>query len=58
MRGYRWSMNQNDKQKAWFIELKEDQIEEEINYLRSEIYGGSINIPIEIFDSYSRFSNH
>ena len=58
MRGYRWSMNQNDKQRAWSIELKEDQIEEEINYLRSEIYGGSINIPIEVFDAYSRFSNH
>ena len=58
MRGYRWSMNQNDKQRAWSIELKEDQIEEEINYLRSEIYGSSINIPIEVFDAYSRFSNH
>jgi DNA polymerase-3 subunit epsilon len=58
MRGYRWSMNQNDKQRAWFIELMEDQIEEEINYLRSEIYGSSINIPIEVFDAYSRFSNH
>lgn len=57
-RGYRWSMNQNDKQRAWSIELKEDQIEEEINYLRSEIYGSSINIPIEVFDAYSRFSNH
>ena len=32
--GYRWSMNQNDKQRAWSIELTEDQIEEEINYLR------------------------
>jgi DNA polymerase-3 subunit epsilon len=58
MRGYRWSMNQNDKQRAWSIELKEDQIEEEINYLRSEIYGSFINIPIEVFDAYSRFSNH
>ena len=58
MRGYRWSMNQNDKQRAWSIEVKEDQIEEEINYLRSEIYGSSINIPIEVFDAYSRFSNH
>jgi DNA polymerase-3 subunit epsilon len=58
MRGYRWSMNQNDKQRAWSIELKEDQIEEEINYLRSEIYGSSINIPIEVFDAHSRFSNH
>ena len=58
IRGYRWSMNQNDKQRAWFIELKENQIEEEINYLRSEIYCSSINIPIEVFDAYSRFSSY
>jgi len=58
MRDYRWSMNQNDKHRAWSIELKENQIEEEINYLRSEIYNSSINIPIEVFDAYSRFSNH
>lgn len=57
-RGYRWNMNQNDKQKAWYIEVTEDKVEEEINYLRSEIYRGPINIPIEVFDAYSRFSNH
>lgn len=55
--GYRWNMNQNGKQRAWYIELTEDNIEEEINYLRSKIYGGPINIPIEVFDAYSRFSN-
>ena len=40
-------------------ELTEDKVTEEINYLRSNIYGGSsINIPVEIFDAYSRFSNN
>ena len=58
-RGYRWSMNQNDKHRAWSIELTEDKVAEEINYLRSNVYGGSsINIPVEIFDAYSRFSNN
>jgi len=58
-RGYRWSMNQNDKHRAWSIELTEDKVAEEINYLRSNIYGrSSINIPVEIFDAYSRFSNN
>jgi DNA polymerase-3 subunit epsilon len=57
-RGYRWSMNQNDKYRAWSIELTEDKVAEEINYLRSNIYGRStINIPVEIFDAYSRFSS-
>lgn len=55
-RGYRWSMNQNDKHRAWSIELTEDKVAEEISYLRSNIYGrSSINIPVEIFDAYSRF---
>ena len=57
-RGYRWSMNQNDKHRAWFIEVIEDKVAEEINYLRSEIYDGSINIPVEVFDAYSRFSSN
>jgi len=57
-RGYRWSMNQNDKHRAWSIEVIEDKVAEEINYLRSEIYDGSINIPIEVFDAYSRFSSN
>ena len=58
-RGYRWNSNQTDKYKTWSIELTEDKVVEEISYLRSNIYGGStINIPIEIFDAYNRFSNH
>ena len=58
-RDYRWSINQNDKHRAWSIELTEDKVAEEINYLRSNVYGGSsINIPVEIFDAYSRFSNN
>jgi len=57
-RGYRWNMNQNDKYRAWSIEVIEDTVAEEINYLRSEIYDGSINIPIEVFDAYSRFSGN
>jgi hypothetical protein len=58
-RGYRWSMNQNDKHRAWSIELTEDKVAEEINYLRSNVYGrSSINIPVEIFDAYSRFSSN
>ncbi len=58
-RGYRWSNPNTDKHKAWFIELTEDKVEEEINYLRSNVYGNSaINIPVEIFDAYGRFSNN
>jgi hypothetical protein len=51
-------MNQNNKYRAWSIEVIEDKVAEEIDYLRSEIYDGSIKIPIEISDAYSRFSSN
>jgi DNA polymerase-3 subunit epsilon len=54
-RFYRWSTHQEGF-KAWYTEVGENQIEEEINFLRSKIYNNSINIPIEILDSYNRFS--
>lgn len=60
-RGYRWDNQQanNSGHKAWCIELPEDMIEKEIYYLRADIYGGAaIDIPIEIIDAYSRFSNN
>ena len=51
-------MNQNPKYRAWSIELTEDKVAEEINYLRSSIYStSSINIPVEILDAHSRFSS-
>ena len=31
-------------------------VEKEINYLKTEIYGSEMNIPVDIFDAYSRFS--
>lgn len=56
-RGYRWSTHQVNNYKAWTIELPEDKVAEEINFLRTEVYNGSvINIPIEVFDAYNRFS--
>lgn len=34
----------------------EDMVATEIDYLKHNIYNGSINIPIEIIDAESRFS--
>jgi DNA polymerase-3 subunit epsilon len=58
-RGYRWNMNQGYNYRAWSIELTEDKVAEEIDYLRSNIYGdSSINIPVEVSDAYTRFPNN
>ena len=55
-RGYKWSQTKTDKTQAWCIELERDQVKDELDYLRSDIYGHRISLPIEIIDAYTRFS--
>ena len=55
-RKYRWETHPDHGFKAWSIELPENQVEDEINYLKEEIYQSQMNIPVDIFDAYSRFS--
>ena len=51
-------MKVGDKE-FFYRQIYRDKVEEEINYLRSNVYGSSgINIPVEIFDAYGRFSNN
>lgn len=37
-RGYRWSDGSDGRPKAWWTEVAEPMLEEELNWLRSEIY--------------------
>lgn len=37
-RGYRWSDGSDGRPKAWWIEIDEDLYDDELRYLRSEIY--------------------
>ena len=55
-RKYKWDTHPIDNFKAWSIELSEHQVEAEIKYLKTEIYNWKMNIPVDIFDAYSRFS--
>lgn len=59
-RKYCWDTHPIEGFKAWSIEVTENQVEFEVNYLKTEIYNRQMNIPVEIFDAYSRFSinNH
>ena len=57
-REYRWGTHPTLNIKAWSIEVTEDNVEAEIEYLCSSIYQSFIDIPIEIFDAYSRFSKN
>jgi len=55
-RGYRWGSHPIHNLKAWYVEIPENSVEEEINYLRSSIYGRTIDIPIDILDAFSKYS--
>jgi len=56
-RKYRWNTHPVDNFKSWTIQLPQNQVEDEINFLKNEIYNHTMNIPFDIFDAYSRFSS-
>lgn len=37
-RGYRWSDGSDGRPKCWWVELGEEILDDELHYLRSEIY--------------------
>ena len=55
-RKYKWLTHPTESLKAWSIELPENKIEEEFNFLKSNIYLSSTDLPVDIFDAYHRFS--
>jgi DNA polymerase-3 subunit epsilon len=56
-RGYRWNMENGSKHRAWAVEVTENNVEIEIEYLRSEVYNGRLNIDFDLVDACSRFTD-
>ena len=56
-RGYRWNDGTNGKLKSWYWDIPEDDLEEELSYLRREIYQRDADIPIVKITAFDRFSN-
>jgi len=56
-RGYRWSPGENGKRKAWYLDLPEDKLEEEMMYLNTNIYDRSVKkLPMDRFNAKIRYS--
>lgn len=57
-RGYRWGMPPINSYRAWYITVPENKVEEEIKYLRSDIYESNTTLPIEveISDAFNKHS--
>jgi DNA polymerase-3 subunit epsilon len=55
-RGYRWSDGSEGRAKSWWIEVGEEALEDEIHYLRTEIYRyAEADPPITRLTAFDRF---
>ena len=55
-RGYRWSDGSDGRPKSWWIELAEDALENELRYLRTEIYRwDEADPPVRHLTAFDRF---
>jgi DNA polymerase-3 subunit epsilon len=55
-RGYRWSDGTDGRPKSWYIDIDEDVLDDEIAFLRSEIYLRDIELRLQTFTAFNRFS--
>ncbi|MBK5571246.1 MAG: 3'-5' exonuclease [Ensifer sp. SSB1] len=55
-RGYRWSDGSDGRPKSWWIEVGEDALEDELRYLRSDIYRwDEADPPVKHLTAFDRF---
>lgn len=56
VRGYRWGDGTDGRPRAWWIDVGEEALEEELRYLRSEIYQYDADILVKRITAFDRFS--
>jgi DNA polymerase III subunit epsilon len=55
-RGYRWSSGEDGRPRAWFIDVDEENRDEEIAYLRSSIYLREVDLLTQTITALDRLS--
>jgi DNA polymerase III subunit epsilon len=55
-RGYRWNDGNDGRPKSWYCDILEAELEDEMRYLRSEIYQREVDVPIVRMSAFDRFS--
>ena len=57
-RKYRWNTGVKEGHKAWYIDLPEDEVDNEMNYLRTFVFSREIReLPMDRLSSKIRYSN-
>ena len=55
-RGYRWSGGEDGRPRAWWVDLAEEALEEEVSFLREHVYGGPVDPLRRRISAYDRYS--
>lgn len=55
-RGYRWNDGNNGKPKSWYRDVRETELDDELAYLRDDIYQRDADIPVVKFNAFDRYS--
>jgi DNA polymerase III subunit epsilon len=57
-RKYRWNTGEKEGHKAWYLDLPEDEVDNEMNYLRTFVFSRDIReLPMDRLSSKIRYSN-
>ncbi|AWO92705.1 MULTISPECIES: 3'-5' exonuclease [Bradyrhizobium] len=55
-RGYRWNDGSDGRPKSWFIDVDETALDDEIAFLRTEIYMRDVEPSVQRLTAFTRFS--
>lgn len=55
-RGYRWNDGSDGRPKSWFIDVDETALDDEIAFLRTEIYMQDVEPTVQRLTAFTRFS--
>ena len=56
-RGYRWNAGENGNPKSWYIDLPEDGMEDELAFLKNEVFHRDANPRIDKINAFDRYSD-
>jgi DNA polymerase-3 subunit epsilon len=55
-RGYRWSDGSDGRPRSWYVDIQESGLEDEIAFLKTEIYLRDVETRYQILTPFNRFS--
>jgi DNA polymerase-3 subunit epsilon len=55
-RGYRWNDGSYGRPKSWFVDVEETALDDEIAFLRTEIYMKDVEPTVQRLTAFTRFS--